>query len=325
MDEVLNHKNKSRHSLTEKMQINTRELDHRKRWLEFNSEDEANLQELNNLAKNYVNEVVESLYEHFMRFEDSRKFFEDPNVLNRVKALQKAYFLRLTEGNYDNEYVEERLKIGAVHANINLDVKWYLGAYNFYIRTVSEKIFKAYSKEPNKALKTIFSLMKIIFLDIGLAIDTYIFQREQTILRQQDAIRELSTPVLQLREGLLILPIVGAIDSHRARQITEQLLYAIRDRRARAVVIDVTGVPMIDSRVANHLMQTVDATRLMGAQTIITGLSAEVAQTLVEVGVDLSRISTAGDLQSGIDLADSIIGYKVIKVEAKKNKFTQEN
>src|SRR5262252_11016791 len=93
----------------------------------------------------------------------------------------------------------------------------------------------------------------------------FVQERERTIREQQEAIRELSTPVLQVRERLLILPIIGVIDPQRARQVTEQLLRGIRANRAKVVVIDITGVPAVDSTVANHLVQTVDASRLMGA------------------------------------------------------------
>src|SRR5256886_729423 len=116
---------------------------------------------------------------------------------------------------------------------------------------------------------------------------SFVEQRERVIRQQQKAIRELSTPVLQVRERLLILPIIGVIDSQRARQVTEQLLRGIRANRAKVVVIDITGVPSVDSTVANHLVQTVDASRLMGATVIVTGLSSEIAQTLVTIGVDL--------------------------------------
>lgn len=141
----------------------------------------------------------------------------------------------------------------------------------------------------------------------------FIEEREKVVRKQQEAIRELSTPVLQFRERLLILPIIGLIDSVRAKQLTEQLLRSIRANRAKAVVMDITGVPAIDSKVANHLIQTVEAARLLGATVIVTGLSTEVAQTIVTIGVDLSKIKTVGDLQGGIDEADKLIGYKVVR------------
>jgi rsbT co-antagonist protein RsbR len=143
----------------------------------------------------------------------------------------------------------------------------------------------------------------------------FVQERERVIREQQEAIRELSTPVLQVRERLLILPIIGVIDAQRARQLTEQLLHAIRKNRARVVVIDITGVPSVDAKVANHLLQTVDATRLMGASVIVTGLSSEIALTLVTIGVDLTKINTVGDLQGGLEEAERVLGYKVIRDE----------
>jgi rsbT co-antagonist protein RsbR len=139
----------------------------------------------------------------------------------------------------------------------------------------------------------------------------FVQERERIIRQQQEAIRELSTPVLQVRERLLILPIIGVLDSQRARQLTEQLLRGIRANRAKVVVIDITGVPTIDSTVANNLVLTVEASRLMGASVIITGLSSEIAQTLVTIGVDLSKVNAVGDLQGGIEEAERLLGYEV--------------
>lgn len=141
---------------------------------------------------------------------------------------------------------------------------------------------------------------------------SFVQERERTIRQQQEAIRELSTPVLQVRERLLILPIIGVIDPQRARQLTEQLLRGIRTNRAKVVVIDITGVAAMDSHVANHLVQTVEASRLLGAIVIVTGLSPEIAQTLVTIGVDLAKMNTVGDLQGGIEEAEKLLGYKVI-------------
>ena len=142
---------------------------------------------------------------------------------------------------------------------------------------------------------------------------SFVDERERVIRQQQDAIRELSTPVLPVRERLLILPIIGVLDSERARQLTEQLLTGIRTHRAKVVVIDITGAPDVDATVANHLVQTVDASRLMGASVIITGLSPTIAQTLVTLGLDLSKMNTIGDLQGGLEEAERLLGYTVTR------------
>jgi rsbT co-antagonist protein RsbR len=113
--------------------------------------------------------------------------------------------------------------------------------------------------------------------------------------------------VLQLRPGLLILPIVGSLDERRLEQLRAELLEGVRRRRARAVVLDVTGIPQIDTAVANELITAVSSARMMGADVIVSGLSAEIAQTLVTAGIDLRKVVSAGDLQSGIELAERLL------------------
>jgi rsbT co-antagonist protein RsbR len=153
----------------------------------------------------------------------------------------------------------------------------------------------------------------VAFFDIAIIVDAMMADREQTIRQQQEAIRELSTPTLQVRDRLLILPIIGLLDTQRAKQLTDSLLHAIRAHRARVVVMDITGVATVDSKVANHLIQTVEAAALMGASVIITGVSADVAQSLVTLGIDLGRITTLGDLQGGLEEAERILGYSVVR------------
>lgn len=172
-------------------------------------------------------------------------------------------------------------------------------------KVIVRRLFDAYAGDPAR-LQTILLALNKWFFDITLARigETYLETREQVIKQQQEAIKELSTPVLPLRSGLLLLPVIGVIDSQRARQLTEQLLDGIRTHRAKAVVIDLTGVPAVDSAVANHLLQTVRAAKLLGANAVVTGISTENAQTLTRIGVDLSGLVTTSDLQSGIDEAE---------------------
>ncbi len=137
--------------------------------------------------------------------------------------------------------------------------------------------------------------------------DGYIRAKEEVIREQAAAIRELSTPVLRLRSRLLLMPIIGVVDTQRARQFTEALLRAIRSERARAVVLDITGVAAVDSKVAQHLIQTISAARLMGATAIVTGLSPDVAQSLVTLGLDLSLLQAFNDLEGGIEAAEHLL------------------
>jgi rsbT co-antagonist protein RsbR len=298
--------------LPHEMEIDEEEVARRKEFLQFGDDDVQALKALGEIARKYADPVIEEFYEHILSFEETRTFFRDPKVLERVKGLQREYFLRLTEGDYGPDYVANRLRIGTVHERINLAPKWYLGMYNLYLRLVANRLVEAFPGEPAKAFAAFLRLMKLVFLDIGLAVDTYIYARESTMRKQQEAIRELSTPVLQIRDRLLLLPIIGVIDTHRARLITDSLLRSVRETRARVVVMDVTGVATIDTRVANHLIQTVTAARLMGALVIVTGLSSDVAQALVGLGLDLGKLNTVGDLQGGIEEAERLLGYRVV-------------
>jgi rsbT co-antagonist protein RsbR len=180
---------------------------------------------------------------------------------------------------------------------------------------LARSLFEKYRADPellNRILDAYEPAANRIAVTVGVS---FVQERERVIRQQQEAIRELSTPVLQVRERLLILPIIGVLDAQRARQLTEQLLQAIRANRARVVVIDITGVPDIDSAVANHLVQLVKASRLMGASVIITGLSSDIARTLVTLGVDLSSMRTVGDLQGGIEEAERQLGYPQPAIE----------
>ncbi|MGH3141226.1 MAG: protoglobin domain-containing protein, partial [Gaiellales bacterium] len=284
----------------------------RKRFLEFDDDDVRRLEGMYDLTQEYVDSVIEAFYDHLLSFQETAAFFRDPRVLEYVKSRQKQYFIRLTQGDYEQEYVEDRLKLGSIHEQIGLPVRSFLGMYAFYLRQIAARLLDEYADRPEQAFEAFHSLTKLLFFDIGLAVDTYIYQRERTIANQQEAIRELSTPVLRLRERLLVLPIIGILDTSRAQKLTEDLLASIRESRARVVILDVTGVPAVDSAVANHLLQAVEASRLMGAKVIVTGLSSNVAQALVTLGVDLTKMNAVGDLQGGIEVADRIMGYRVV-------------
>jgi rsbT co-antagonist protein RsbR len=172
---------------------------------------------------------------------------------------------------------------------------------------LARSLFEQYQRDSdllNRILDAYEPAANRIAVTVGVS---FVEERERIIREQQEAIRELSTPVLQVRPRLLILPIIGVLDSQRARQLTEQLLSAIQSNRAKLVVIDITGVASVDVEVANHLVQTVEAARLMGANAIITGLSSKIAQTLVDLGVDLSMMRTVGDLQGGLEEAERLL------------------
>lgn len=294
-------------SLREEMAISHETLERRKSWLAFAQADVDRLVQADKVVSRHAEELVEELYAHIHSADDGGSGDQAPE---HTKGLLGEYFLGLTRGVYDIDFVEQRLRlVGGLRQRFGPDPSWYLGTYNLYLRAVGERI-RAADDEVDDPRAVFESVRKVTFLDLGFAFDAYMLERERTIWRQEEELRKLSTPVLQLQDELLLQPIVGLVDTARAQQLTEQLLHTIRERRARVVVIDVTGVGAVDSRVANHLVQTVEAARLMGAAAIVTGLSAEVAQTLVRLGVDLRAVRTVGDLQGGIEEANRLLGAR---------------
>jgi signal transduction histidine kinase len=181
---------KGRAKLLAQNGLSAEEITRRKAFLELRLDDVQRLEALAPLARRYADEVIEELYKHFLAFQESRKFFPDQAMLNQVKRLQKRYFLRLTSGRYDDAYIADRVTVGAVHERIGLAVKTYLGAYRRYLDLVARRLRAAFADNPDQAFNAFMSLLKVVFLDIGLAIDTYISQRERTIQRQNQELTE---------------------------------------------------------------------------------------------------------------------------------------
>jgi len=126
---------------------------------------------------------------------------------------------------------------------------------------------------------------------------------QEVVAQQQrliDTIKQLSAPLLPVHDGILVMPLIGHIDSVRSAQIMEALLTGVQKYQADTVIVDITGVPMVDTAVANHLIQAARAVSLLGAQCVLVGISPEVAQTVVQLGVDLSHLVMRGNLQDGI-------------------------
>jgi len=147
--------------------------------------------------------------------------------------------------------------------------------------------------------------------DIERAFRKVVAEQQEQEYRLRDAIRELSTPVIPLYEGVLVLPLVGAIDSRRATEITERLLEAISEHQADMVILDITGVSLIDTSIANHLLMTTRAASLLGSQVILTGIGAEVAQSVIHLGVDLHNLVTMANLRAGVEYALEQVGLGI--------------
>lgn len=208
-------------------------------------------------------------------------------------------------------YLEDLRGRGAAYAKLGVEFTTWFHVVALFHTFLIPRIVEKWSVDRARLSELLVSGTRLMSISLSVIGVEYLRSKDEASRRQQAAILELSTPVLQFRDRMLVLPVIGVVDSNRARQLTEQLLHAIRANRARVVVMDITGVPVVDTQVANHLVQTVESARLMGATVIVTGLSPDVARALATLGLDLSKLNTVGDLQGGIEEADRVAGFRV--------------
>ena len=170
---------------------------------------------------------------------------------------------------------------------------------------------EGFKSESGQVPKEIASFNHLIDKLALVTFETFVDARETVVREQASSILELSTPVIVIFDGIMLLPLVGTIDTMRAQQMTENLLEAVVKYQARVVVIDVTGVAVIDTSVAQNFINTVKAVRMLGAEVIFTGINPDAAMTMVGLGIDLSDTLTRGNLRAGMEFALGILGKEV--------------
>ena len=190
----------------------------------------------------------------------------------------------------------------------------------FFVFSLKQPLFAALKSELGKdatALADGVWQATALVDELGLlTTDAFQKTREDVILRQQKELLELSTPVVRLWENVLALPLIGTLDSARTQIVMQNLLDAIVQTRSDYAIIDITGVPVVDTLVAQHLLKTVAAARLMGADCLISGIRPQIAQTIIHLGVDLSEVTTKATLADAFEVALRRSGHKVVRQDA---------
>jgi rsbT co-antagonist protein RsbR len=271
----------------------------------LNNADQSSLREFWDVYESQFAEVGAQLAEDTAAHPELASFVGAGDVESVAENRER---IAQAIGDSDWEaYLSDLVDTGARYAEAGLSFSAWFATGRALRSKVVPLLIDALADEPERladALRGLSIFIDLVMLAVG---DSFIDSKQRIILEQQDVLRGLSTPVLELRQGLLLVPLIGFIDSERALLLTGKLLEAIAAKRAKAIVLDITGVPAVDSAVANHLMQTVQATQLMGAHTLISGLSPENAQTLVRLGLDLGRLNTVGTLTDGVVAAGEIL------------------
>jgi rsbT co-antagonist protein RsbR len=180
-------------------------------------------------------------------------------------------------------------------------------------KPVFAELQQSLAADPKGLLDAVWSASALVDQMAQWTATTYQTTREEIIMRQQQELLELSTPVVKLWEGVLAVPMIGTLDSSRTQLVMESLLQRIVETGSELAIIDITGVPTVDTLVAQHLLKTVAAIRLMGADCIISGIRPQIAQTIVHLGIDLQGIITKASLADALSLAMKKLGYAVTR------------
>jgi rsbT co-antagonist protein RsbR len=194
------------------------------------------------------------------------------------------------------------------------------GNFVFSLKEALLQVLQDDIKDPMALYQESLKISRLMDSLTVVTFETFIKGREEVILRQTDEITEISTPVIRVWDGILALPIIGTLDSARTQIVMENLLQEIVETGSSMAILDISGVPAVDSLVAQHLIKTVSATRLMGAECIISGIRPEIAQTVVHLGIDLSNIITKATLASALAYA-----FKVMRLEVRKVSTVQKS
>ena len=264
----------------------------------FTSDDRKNVRAAGEILIPQLPEFIESFYQWQEKLPEFDHFFSDDNLLQKVKEKQQDYWTEFFQAKIDDAYMEKREIVGQTHARIGLGLNTYFAAMNMssvllinLIKENANEAFSAYLVE---------SVTKLINLDTAIVADAYATVTYETAAAQSKSLMEMSTPVTQIWEGILLLPIVGIIDSKRAQDIMNASLVNISKTQAQVFIMDISGVGVVDTAVANHLIQITKATRLMGCEAVISGVSPAIAQTIVELGIDVGKVKTTATMRDAL-------------------------
>jgi rsbT co-antagonist protein RsbR len=238
------------------------------------------------------------------------QFFSDPAVLERTKKSQYVFWEEFFRGSADEEFLEQRRDLGKTHARIGLPLTTYFTGIGKFVRTINRRLDEHKMKDDLR-LRYARSVDRFMRLDISIIVDTYTRIEKETIAAQGRALMEMSTPVTEIWRDVLLLPLVGIIDSKRAQEVMDTTLKKISDTHARIFILDISGVGVVDTAVANHLIKITKATRLMGCESTISGVSPAIAQTIVELGIDVGTVKTTVTMKDALAGALASLGTKL--------------
>ncbi len=269
---------------------------------DISAEDLSLLKDCGEVLTDKIDVVVDRFYEWLGQQPEFGVFFSSQDTVERVKRLQKVYWADFFSGNVDQRYVDYRVHIGEIHAQRDMPNLIYFAAMlRFQLLFMEELMSSGLAAERRRPAVRAFN--KLLALDTYVTSDQIAQFAKRRVMESGKAMLAMSTPVTSIWDGILLLPLVGLVDSQRTQDIMEKSLSRIAETRSRVFVMDISGVVTVDTAVANNFIRITQATRLMGCDCIISGISPSVARTLVELGANVGEVRTTATLRDALQLA----------------------
>lgn len=265
-------------------------------------DDLQRIREYGRIIEPRLGELIEEFYAWLRRQPEYTRFFSDPDKEAAVRKLQQDFWRLFFEAKVDDDYIRGRRSVGEAHARIGLSLQSYFAAVNHFLVMINDTYYDG-SQSGDEHGATVNSVTKMVHLDTSLAVETFSVAMNRQLTEQSRAMMEMSTPVTALWHEILMLPVVGIIDSRRAQDVMTAMLSRIAETRSTVIILDISGVAVVDTAVANHLIKITKATSLMGCECIISGVSPAIAQTMVELGIDVGNVKTTATLQDALTQA----------------------
>jgi len=254
-----------------------------------------------------LDSYIVTFYSWLRKLPEYEEFFLDEDRLVRVQKMQVLYWRQLFEANIDEKYLNSRRKLGESHAKFGLSLSAYFGGMNKSLLAFTSELYDG-SMKNEEYIQSITALTKLIHFETAIVADSYALMTREKSEAQTRAMMEMSTPVTSIWDDVLMLPIVGILDSKRAQELMYSILSKISETRSKILILDISGVAVVDTAVANHIIKITKATKLMGCDCTVSGISPAIAQTIIELGIDVGSMSTTSTLRDALEMAFNSLG-----------------
>jgi len=268
--------------------------------------NESDLERIRKLGERIVPSIEDYIRRFYEWLEPQPEFaelFDHAGTLAVVKRLQIGYWTEFFQAKVDAAYIEKRRRVGEVHASVGLSLPTYFAAMNLLLDLFAEQI--------DGDAESATALSRMLHMDTAIVVETFSLLTSQAMSEQSRSLVAMSTPVTSIWEDILLLPIVGVVDSQRAQDMMTRMLTRIAETSSRVIILDIGGVAVVDTAVANHLIKITKATKLMGCECLISGVSPAIAQTIVELGIDVGAVETTATLKDALEMAFCKVGIRI--------------